>query len=123
MEADDGKRGGHSVDRRDARREALRLVDRDVRKPVVAQEGERFVAVALFHPERVAELDSKPVVGKEFARADDLGLVPPRNREPVWVLEEDRAELPGFAQGLERHPEPRMDLVDDLFRQVLWIDT
>ena len=116
MEADDRERRGHRVDRRDARREALRLVDRDVAQSVVAQEGERLVAVALLHPEAIAELDGEPVVRQQLTRAKDLALVLARDREPVRVLQQDRAELPRFAQRLERDPEARVDLVNDLFR-------
>src|SRR5436309_3361241 len=61
------------------------------------------------------------VVGQELARPEDLSFVLRSDREPVGVLKEDRAQLPRFAQRFEPDPEPRVDLVEELLREVLRI--
>src|SRR5438445_467189 len=124
MEADDREpvvrdRG----DRRAARRKALWLVDRHVAQAILPQELERLLAVALAHPRRVPELDGEAVVGQEVPRACDLRLVLARDREPVGVLEEDRAELAGLAERLESDPEAREELVDRVLGEVLGVHT
>ena len=58
MQAEDCEsRRSHFPDRRDATREALRLVDDDVRKPVLPLEGEHLSLVLVVEPGLVAEFD------------------------------------------------------------------
>src|SRR5205809_2030378 len=101
--------------------EALRLVDSDVGDLVVLQESHRALGVLLVEPAPMAELDRDRQRQARASLEDQL----PRLagwKHPLRKLDEDRTQLFGFDQRLERASELLVYRVEQLLRHVLAVD-
>ena len=116
-----GQITGRGQHRRDGARVALRHVHAYVRQPVPGQEAQGLALVVLGHPGAVAELDAHPAWRRPPRAGQDVLLVRAGDREPGRVLEEDRAELAGAVERLERGQEPVPDRIGHRRADVLQV--
>ena len=101
---------------------ALRHVHAHVRQPVGGQEVQGLRLVVRRHPGRVAELHADPPGRGLLGAGHDVVLAAAADGEPERELQQDRAQLPGLVQRLQRGQEPLPRLVGDRGVEVLQVD-
>ena len=109
---------GHGERRRHTALHSLRSVHHHVGQVEIAEQRRRALGQPAGHPGMVPELDGPDALAQAGATRGERGGALPRRREPAGELEQDRAQLSGFAKGLERAEEPAPDFIEQLSREV-----
>src|SRR5207302_11373790 len=101
----------------------LRLVDGHIRDPEPAEQLPGSGLKPLGEPGGVPKLDGNREIAQSVARLLEHRRRVLRWRDPWRELEKDGAELAALAQRLERVTKDAPDLVVELRRQILRVDT